>query len=298
MRPGYANFAIAEPPLKLVLIEGDGAGRHAQPPRRRGRVDRRGRRRPAAPRGVGPRDRDRRRGRVLLRGAGQGVGRRPVGRAVGDLHRARRRRDAGRPAAHGRSRDRRDVLRGRRGRRPSPPGPRVAERSRRPIQSPSVWRSRDLADDDRVDVRAHAGRARRDLRAPSSTRKAPARRARRSTATTSRCRGSPRASTSGRRRCTAAAASCSCAGFPVDELDADDVELAYVGLGLQLGTPVSQDARRNAARPRARSRPCRAPAPRCGSTRRPNARTSTPTAPTSSGCSACNARSAAARAGS
>jgi catechol 2,3-dioxygenase-like lactoylglutathione lyase family enzyme len=24
-RPGYANFAIAEPPLKLVLIEGDGA---------------------------------------------------------------------------------------------------------------------------------------------------------------------------------------------------------------------------------------------------------------------------------
>jgi catechol 2,3-dioxygenase-like lactoylglutathione lyase family enzyme len=25
-RPGYANFAIAEPPLKLVLIEGDGHG--------------------------------------------------------------------------------------------------------------------------------------------------------------------------------------------------------------------------------------------------------------------------------
>jgi catechol 2,3-dioxygenase-like lactoylglutathione lyase family enzyme len=25
-RPGYANFAIAEPPLKLVLIEGEGAG--------------------------------------------------------------------------------------------------------------------------------------------------------------------------------------------------------------------------------------------------------------------------------
>jgi len=25
-RPGYANFAIAEPPLKLVLIEGDGGG--------------------------------------------------------------------------------------------------------------------------------------------------------------------------------------------------------------------------------------------------------------------------------
>src|SRR6478752_272700 len=26
VRPGYANFAIAEPPLKLVLIEGAGAG--------------------------------------------------------------------------------------------------------------------------------------------------------------------------------------------------------------------------------------------------------------------------------
>ena len=45
VRPGYANFAIAEPPLKLVLIEGDGEPRHAEPPRRRGRVDRRGRRR-------------------------------------------------------------------------------------------------------------------------------------------------------------------------------------------------------------------------------------------------------------
>ncbi len=26
LRPGYANFAISEPPLKLVLIEGDGGG--------------------------------------------------------------------------------------------------------------------------------------------------------------------------------------------------------------------------------------------------------------------------------
>ena len=25
-RPGYANFAISEPPLKLVLIEGEGSG--------------------------------------------------------------------------------------------------------------------------------------------------------------------------------------------------------------------------------------------------------------------------------
>jgi catechol 2,3-dioxygenase-like lactoylglutathione lyase family enzyme len=26
LRPGYANFAVADPPLKLVLIAGDGAG--------------------------------------------------------------------------------------------------------------------------------------------------------------------------------------------------------------------------------------------------------------------------------
>src|SRR4030095_17160964 len=26
VRPGYANFAVAEPPLKLVLIEGHGEG--------------------------------------------------------------------------------------------------------------------------------------------------------------------------------------------------------------------------------------------------------------------------------
>ncbi|MDX1658287.1 MAG: ArsI/CadI family heavy metal resistance metalloenzyme [Nitriliruptorales bacterium] len=26
VRPGYANFAIAEPPLKLVLVEGEGSG--------------------------------------------------------------------------------------------------------------------------------------------------------------------------------------------------------------------------------------------------------------------------------
>ena len=31
-------------------------------------------------------------------------------------------------------------------------------------------------------------------------------------------------------------------GFPVDELETDEVELAYVGIGLHLGTPVSQDA--------------------------------------------------------
>ena len=46
-QPGYANFAIADPPLKLVLMEdasarGQRSGRGAEPPRRRGRDDRRG----------------------------------------------------------------------------------------------------------------------------------------------------------------------------------------------------------------------------------------------------------------
>ena len=40
-RPGYANFAIAEPPLKLVLLENPGQGGSAQPPGRRGRRHRR-----------------------------------------------------------------------------------------------------------------------------------------------------------------------------------------------------------------------------------------------------------------
>ena len=33
-RPGYANVAITEPPLKLVLIETDEATRESGPPRR------------------------------------------------------------------------------------------------------------------------------------------------------------------------------------------------------------------------------------------------------------------------
>ena len=36
-KPGYANFAIADPPLKLVLFEKAGADSSPQPPRRRGR---------------------------------------------------------------------------------------------------------------------------------------------------------------------------------------------------------------------------------------------------------------------
>ena len=145
VRPGYANFAIAEPPLKLVLIEGAAPGGTLNhlgvEVESTDEVAAR-----SAPRGVGPHDRDRRPGRVLLRGAGQGVGRRSVGRTVGDLHGVGARRDARRPAPHRRSRDRRDVLRGRGG-RDGRRGNCLLLSDRRPIASPSVWRSRDLADD-------------------------------------------------------------------------------------------------------------------------------------------------------
>ena len=57
VKPGYANFAVAEPPLKLVLIENPGQRRLAQPPRRRGRRHRHRRRRadPSRRRPVSPR---------------------------------------------------------------------------------------------------------------------------------------------------------------------------------------------------------------------------------------------------
>ena len=54
VRPGYANFAIADPPLKLVLIEGNGAARQPEPPRRRGRDAGEVARRAAAPAGRRP----------------------------------------------------------------------------------------------------------------------------------------------------------------------------------------------------------------------------------------------------
>ena len=41
VKPGYANFAVAEPPLKARPARKPGTGRHSQPPRRRGRVQRR-----------------------------------------------------------------------------------------------------------------------------------------------------------------------------------------------------------------------------------------------------------------
>ena len=121
--PGYANFAIAEPPLKLVLIEGTGPARHPEPPRRRGGGHRRRGRRHRPPPGRGPGHRHRGPGVVLLRRAGQGVGRRPRRRAVGDLHRPGRRRDADRRAAH-RRRPATTPCAARR--RPSPP-PAAAE---------------------------------------------------------------------------------------------------------------------------------------------------------------------------
>ena len=93
VRPGYANFAIAEPPLKLVLIEG-----HGEP----GTLNHLGvevestadelvpRSERLAATGLATATEDD--GHLLLRAAGQGVGRRSRPRAVGDLHRARRRR--------------------------------------------------------------------------------------------------------------------------------------------------------------------------------------------------------------
>ena len=90
--PGYANFAIAEPPSSWCSSKGRRAGL-AQPPGRRGRLrPTRWRRQHASDR-RGP-SRHRGRGYVLLRRAGQGLGRRARRRAVGDLHRAGRCRDA------------------------------------------------------------------------------------------------------------------------------------------------------------------------------------------------------------
>ena len=45
VKPGYANFAIAEPPLKLVLIVEPRPRRHPQPPWGRGGFERHGARR-------------------------------------------------------------------------------------------------------------------------------------------------------------------------------------------------------------------------------------------------------------
>ena len=98
-RPGYANFAIAEPPLKLVLLEGK--------PGEETRMDHLGvevedtdlvaaETDRLADAGLATRSRSRH--HLLLRRPGQGLGHRPGQRAVGGLHRHRRR--ARRPRGH------------------------------------------------------------------------------------------------------------------------------------------------------------------------------------------------------
>ena len=100
MRPGLRELRDRRAAAEARPHRGPRRAGLAQPPRRRGRdAPTRSPRAPGPPRRRRARDRDRGPGRVLLRRAGQGVGRRPGRRAVGDLHRARRRRDgAGRAA--------------------------------------------------------------------------------------------------------------------------------------------------------------------------------------------------------
>lgn len=115
-RDGYANFAVANPPLKLVLFEQPGKG---------GTINHLGVEvestelvGEAQARLTGEGRHGHRGGRgLLLRPPGQGLGRRAVGGAVGDLHGARGRGDARRAAPHRRSRHGGRLLRhgGRRG---------------------------------------------------------------------------------------------------------------------------------------------------------------------------------------
>ena len=107
VRPGYANFAIADPPLKLVLMEhpetrGSGVvgalnhlGVEVMSPGRGGRGQRASVGRRVGHGRPGADD-------VLFRGAGQGVGRGPRWRPVGGLHGAGRR---ARRVGHRRGRD-------------------------------------------------------------------------------------------------------------------------------------------------------------------------------------------------
>ena len=100
VRPGYANFAISEPPLKLVLIE--------DPTKAPGSLNHLGVEVASAEEvasaqarlgGVWHQDRDRGRGHLLLCAAGQGMGAGAGRGEMGVLHRPGRRRDAGGPAA-------------------------------------------------------------------------------------------------------------------------------------------------------------------------------------------------------
>ena len=108
VKTGYANFAIADPPLKLVLFEGPGGG---DPQSSRGR----GRHRGGGPVGRGApehgraRDHGRRRHRLLLRREDGDLDQRSRWRALGVVHqiggcRAAPRHYASQPSAHRRKR--------------------------------------------------------------------------------------------------------------------------------------------------------------------------------------------------
>ena len=90
-RPGYANFAIADPPLKLVLFENPTATSPLNHLGVEAREQRRRHRRGGPLRGLRPDDQDVQRGALLSRRAGQGVGHRPrrPPRRLGVLHRPR-----------------------------------------------------------------------------------------------------------------------------------------------------------------------------------------------------------------
>ncbi|AUS62626.2 hypothetical protein CBG40_14460 [Mycobacterium tuberculosis] len=92
-KPGYANFAIADPPLKLVLLENPRHRRYPQPSRCGSRLEqhRACRNRPVDRSRTGHREGDRH--HVLLCHPGQGVGDRPGWGTLGGLYRAGRLRD-------------------------------------------------------------------------------------------------------------------------------------------------------------------------------------------------------------
>ena len=90
-RPGYANFALDDPALKLVLIENAGSGGSLNHLGVEVRTARGGRRcDPPAHRGWAV-DPGRGSHHLLLRAAGQGLGHRPGWRALGGLRRPGRR---------------------------------------------------------------------------------------------------------------------------------------------------------------------------------------------------------------
>ena len=205
---------------------------------------------------------------MLLRGAGQGVGRRPRRRAVGDLHRARRQsrcrsassaRTTPRPARRAARWPK--ATRSPRVRRPA------AEHRERDRFTGRVARARlrrldgvdvELTDDERDEI-GQRGRAAEQRRGKA--------RGHADSATTSRCRRY-RAD----RRMVDDVASgtrvrAACADFRSTSSMPTTSSMAYVGFGLHLGTPVSQDADGTLlGHVRDRGRPHRSR--RCGCTRR------------------------------